>query len=399
LFEDFINALRNFKSNKTRTILSLLGIIIAVASVVMVTTIGESATADVRKSLGSTGLNLVEVRPGWDRGGLTRDIPFNEAFRGELAASVEGIKEIVFTNEFSGALQYGSLNLDLSLRAVEQEYFALMGFFMDYGRFFSVSEQVQGIHKIILGSESARYLFPGGQALGKTVTLRMDGYQMGFEVIGVLEKAEAVGFNSPNQAAVVPRSVYTRKINPADTNAGSVLVQARDQNKAPRIQRSIERFGMEKSGGNEQALYVFSMQSILEQYNQITRSMNLLLSGIAGISLLVGGIGIMNIMIVTVTERKREIGIRKALGAGPAAIRLQFLTESAAITLFGGIIGIILGLILSFLVILSFNWIFAIHWGNCLAAFIFSAVVGIFFGLHPAIRAAKLDPVEALAGE
>ncbi|MDR2101316.1 MAG: FtsX-like permease family protein, partial [Treponema sp.] len=125
----------------------------------------------------------------------------------------------------------------------------------------------------------------------------------------------------------------------------------------------------------------------------------LLLSGIAGISLLVGGIGIMNIMIVTVTERKREIGIRKALGASPAAIRLQFLTESASLTLFGGIIGIILGLIFSFLVVLSFNWAFAIQWGNCFIAFIFSAVVGIFFGLHPAIRAARLDPVEALAGE
>jgi putative ABC transport system permease protein len=107
----------------------------------------------------------------------------------------------------------------------------------------------------------------------------------------------------------------------------------------------------------------------------------------------------MNIMIVTVTERKREIGIRKALGASPAAIRLQFLTESAAITLFGGIIGITLGLIISFFVVLSFKWSFAVHLGNCLIAFIFSAVVGIFFGLHPAIRAAKLDPVEALAGE
>jgi putative ABC transport system permease protein len=175
LFEDLINALLNFKSNKTRTILSLLGIIIAVASVIMVTTIGESATADVKKSLGSTGLNLVEVRAGWDRRSRSRDISFNEAFREELAASVEGIKGIIFTNDFSGTLQYGSLNLGLSLLAVEQEYFDFMGYSTDYGRFFSVSEQVQGIHKIILGSESARYLFPGGQALGKTVTLRVDG--------------------------------------------------------------------------------------------------------------------------------------------------------------------------------------------------------------------------------
>jgi putative ABC transport system permease protein len=399
LFEDFINALRNFKSNKTRTILSLLGIIIAVASVIMVSTIGESAAADVKKSMGSTGLDMIEIRSGWDRMSNTQDIHFNEAFREELAASVEGIKDIVYTNEFSSTLQYGSLDMELSIMAVEREYFALMDLYTDYGRFFSTSEQVHGIQKIVLGSDSARYLFPSGQALGKIVILRGNGYQMGFEVIGVLEKSDIMGFNSPDRAAMVPRSVYTRKINPADTNAGSVLVQTRDQNSTHRIQRSIERFGLEKSGGNEQAFYMFSMQSIMEQYKQITRSMNLLLSGIAGISLLVGGIGIMNIMVVTVTERKREIGIRKALGAGPSAITLQFLTESAAITLFGGIIGIILGLILSFLVILSFNWIFVIHWGNCLTAFIFSAVVGIFFGLQPAIRAAKLDPVDALAGE
>ena len=139
------------------------------------------------------------------------------------------------------------------------------------------------------------------------------------------------------------------------------------------------------------------MQSILDQYNQITSSLNLLLSGIAGISLLVGGIGIMNIMIVTVTERKKEIGIRKALGASPAAIRVQFLVESAAITLAGGIVGITIGLCLSAVIVSSFDWPLVIQWRNCLAAFTFSAVVGIFFGLHPALRAAKLDPVEALA--
>jgi putative ABC transport system permease protein len=399
LFEDFVNALRNFKTNKTRTILSLLGIIIAVASVIMVTTIGESATADVKRSLGSSGLDLVRVSAGWSRGGRTRNIPFNEAFREELAASVGNVKTVIFANDFNGSLHYGALVLGLNLMAVEQDYFAAMGLSTNYGRLFSASEQAWGIQKIILGSESARYLFPGGQALGKTVTLRMEGYQMGFEVIGVLEKTDARGFDNPNQAAMVPRSVYTRKISPANTSAGTILVQARNQNSAPRIQKSIERLGLEKSGGNNQALYVFSMQSMLDQYNQVTRSMNLLLSGIAGISLLVGGIGIMNIMIVTVTERKREIGIRKALGASPAAIRLQFLTESAAITLFGGIIGITLGLILSFVVVLTFKWVFVIHWGNCLIAFVFSAVVGIFFGLHPAIRAAKLDPVEALAGE
>jgi putative ABC transport system permease protein len=323
-------------------------------------------------------------------------IELNEAFRAELVSSIEGIRNIAFINDFSGRLRNGSLEQNFSIRAVEQDYFSMMGINLDYGRFFTASEQFMGSQKILLGYEVGRFLFPEGEAQGKIVILQMDGYQMGFEVAGVLSQSDSVGFENPNQSTFVPHSVYTRKISPGDINASLILIQAVDQNSTPRIQREIEALGTEKTD-NEQALSVFSMQSILEQYNQVTQSISLLLSGIAGISLLVGGIGIMNIMIVTVTERKREIGIRKALGASPAAIRVQFLVESAAITLSGGIIGIFMGLLLSAVVVSSFKWIFVVQWQNCLAAFIFSAVVGIFFGLHPAIRAARLDPVEALA--
>lgn len=399
MFEDFVNALRNFKTNRTRTILSLLGIIIGVASVIMVTTIGGSATGDVRRVLGSAGLDLVQVRSGWGRGRSTT-IDLDENFRDRLAASINGIKNIIYTNDFSGRLRYGGLEeLNLQLNAVEQDYFSVMGAALDYGRFFSVSEQAVGAQKIILGSEVVRYLFPEGEALAKNVILQMDNYRLGFEVVGVLAESDAIGFESPNQNAFVPRMMYSRKINPTERNAGSVLVQAIDKNETPRIQKEIETLAEELSGGNDQALSVFSMQSVLEQYNQVTRSMNLLLSGIAGISLLVGGIGIMNIMIVTVTERKREIGIRKALGASPAAIRNQFLAESAALTLAGGAAGIALGIALSAVTVSFFGWILVIAPLSCAAAFVFSAAVGIFFGIHPAIRAAKLDPVEALAGE
>ncbi|QQO09466.1 ABC transporter permease [Breznakiella homolactica] len=398
MFEDFINALQNFRTNKIRTLLSLLGVIIGVASVIMVTTIGLSATEDIKSSFGSAGLDLVQVMPGWDMR-RAKELEFDEAFRRELLETIPGIRNLVYSNEFGGRLRNDQLdrNLGLSLRAVEPQYFPMMGLKMDYGRFFSVSEQVMGSQKIILGTEAVRYLFPEGRAAGKTVMLQMDGYQLGFEVVGVLEYSESVGFESPNQCAFIPRTTYTRKINP-DTKAGNILIQGIDQAITPQIQQQVEALGFEKTG-NPQAVYVFSLQSILDQYNQITMSMNLLLSGIAGISLLVGGIGIMNIMIVTVTERKREIGIRKALGASPGAIRMQFLVESATLTLFGGVVGIIIGLLLSYVVIGFFNWVFVIQWGICTVAFLFSAVVGIFFGLHPAIRAAKLDPVEALAGE
>ncbi|MBQ1983594.1 MAG: FtsX-like permease family protein, partial [Spirochaetaceae bacterium] len=133
--------------------------------------------------------------------------------------------------------------------------------------------------------------------------------------------------------------------------------------------------------------------------DQIMGTMTLLLSGVAAISLLVGGVGIMNIMIVTVTERKKEIGIRKALGASPTAIRVQFLVESATITLLGGFLGVVVGITLSSIVVFAMNWQFAIQWGACVLSFFFSAFVGVFFGLNPASRAAKLDPVAALSAE
>jgi putative ABC transport system permease protein len=398
LFEDFFNALRNFRTNRTRTVLSLLGIIIGVASVIMVATIGLSATGDVRRTLGQAGLDLVQVRSGWGRGS-SNTVNLDENFREDLASSVSGIKKIIFTNEFSGTLRSGGLEINIAIYAVEPEYFSVMGMTLDYGRSFSVSENAVGAQKIILGSEVVRYLFPEGEAAGKTVILQMDVYRLGFQVAGVLAESNAVGFAGPNQSAFVPMALYRRKISPANRNAESVLVQAVNQNEAPRIQREIATLGEQLSGGNTQALSLFSMQSILEQYNQVTRTMNLLLMGIAGISLLVGGIGIMNIMIVTVTERKREIGIRKALGASPAAIRTQFLVESAALTLMGGAAGIALGIALSAAAVSFFGWILMIDPLNCAAAFVFSAAVGLFFGIHPAIRAAKLDPVEALAGE
>jgi putative ABC transport system permease protein len=398
LFEDFTNAVKGFKTNRTRTLLSLLGIIIAVASVIMVNTIGASAFGNIIAILGSSGLDLVSIRPGWSKE-RTRRVELNEKFRTELAASIRDIKNIIFINEFNGSLQRGSIDLDLSLQAVEQEFFPAMGFAMDYGRFFTASEQARGTQKVILGSEAVRYLFPEGNAVGKTLTLQADKYRMGFEVIGVLKEIKDTGFGNPGKSAFIPRTVYTQKIHPGDPEAANILVQAVDKEDAPRIERDIKRLGEEKSGGNDQAIYVFSMQTILDQYNQATGSITLLLLGIAGISLFVGGIGIMNIMIVTVTERKREIGIRKALGASPGAIRMQFLVESATLTLTGGFIGIILGILFSILVVYSFRWSLKIEWQSCISSFLFSAVVGIFFGLHPALRAAKLDPVEALAGE
>ena len=396
MFEDFINALQNFKQNKTRTFLSLLGVIIGVASVILITTLGQSATENVKKSFGSSGLDIIKISSGFMNRRSASRIQFNESFRTELWENIENIKKIHLINNLSATLVYGDLSVNGSGVAIEHDYLQMYNFELEYGNFFSVTDNISGSQKIILGSEVAQALFPEGNALGKKIILISSNIRFGFEVVGVL-KEQSGGMENPSTSVYIPRGFYSKKIQP-NPIASSIVCQVIDQKLSTKVAENIKSYVEEKSGV-ENILNIMSMATFLEQYDQIMGTMTLLLSGVAAISLLVGGVGIMNIMIVTVTERKKEIGIRKALGASPKAIKLQFLVESATITLFGGFLGVIVGIALSGIVVFAMNWEFAIQWGACLLSFFFSAFVGVFFGLNPASRAAKLDPVAALSAE
>lgn len=396
MFEDFINALQNFKQNKTRTFLSLLGVIIGVASVILITTLGQSATENVKKSFGSSGLDIIKISSGFMNRRSASGIQFNESFRTELWENIENIKKIHLINNLSATLVYGDLSVNGSGVAIEHDYLQMYNFELEYGNFFSVTDNISGSQKIILGSEVAQALFPEGNALGKKIILVSSNIRFGFEVVGVL-KEQSGGMENPSTSVYIPRGFYSKKIQP-NPIASSIVCQVTDQKLSTKVAENIKSYVEEKSGV-ENILNIMSMATFLEQYDQIMGTMTLLLSGVAAISLLVGGVGIMNIMIVTVTERKKEIGIRKALGASPRAIKLQFLVESATITLFGGFLGVIVGIALSGIVVFAMNWEFAIQWGACLLSFFFSAFVGVFFGLNPASRAAKLDPVAALSTE
>lgn len=396
MFEDFINALQNFKQNKTRTFLSLLGVIIGVASVILITTLGQSATENVKKSFGSSGLDIIKISSGFMNRRSASGIQFNESFRTELWENIENIKKIHLINNLSATLVYGDLSVNGSGVAIEHDYLQMYNFELEYGNFFSVTDNISGSQKIILGSEVAQALFPEGNALGKKIILVSSNIRFGFEVVGVL-KEQSGEMENPSTSVYIPRGFYSKKIQP-NPIASSIVCQVTDQKLSTKVAENIKSYVEEKSGV-ENILNIMSMATFLEQYDQIMGTMTLLLSGVAAISLLVGGVGIMNIMIVTVTERKKEIGIRKALGASPRAIKLQFLVESATITLFGGFLGVIVGIALSGIVVFAMNWEFAIRWGACLLSFFFSAFVGVFFGLNPASRAAKLDPVAALSAE
>ena len=396
MLEDFQYALKGFKHNKIRTILSLLGIIIGVTSVIIITTIGQSATANIKNSFGNLGLDLIQVSSGfrYRRGGS--GITMNEKFKKQVYDNIDNIKEIYYNYNIGGTLRCGENETNSSITAVEYGYLEDNDMEIGEGEGFSVSDDQEGLQKIIIGSEIASILFPDGGGIGSLITLDLNGTQFGFRVKGILADKDSMMGQSKN-AAYVPRGFYLKKINPNPT-ASQMVIKATSENYASKIASDVEEYAA-KLSGSDHAVSVMSMTTLIENSEQTLGTVSLLLSAIAGISLLVGGIGIMNIMIVTVTERKKEIGIRKALGASPKDIKTQFLVESATISLTGGFLGIVVGIIISSIIVMILKWTFALNLAVCFGSFVFSAVVGIFFGYNPASRAAKLDPVEALSAE
>ena len=392
MLEDFLNSIQNFKRNKTRTFLSLLGVIIGVAAVIIITSMGESSTKQVQDTFGTNGLDIVEIRSGFMR--RNRDsitLVFDESFRENLFDCVKDIKKIWYKNSLSATLSVGEVSASVSCTAIEYGYLEMYGFQLEEGKFFSVSDVEEGMQKIILSHDTAEQLFPDGNALGQKIMLVVDKVTFGFKIVGIT-KDQTTGMETGT--AFIPRGFYSKKIKP-NPSADSVLVQVTSQEKSSPMVQTLTSYCRNLTGTD--SVRVNSMKTMIEQVSKITETMSLLLAAVATISLLVGGIGIMNIMIVTVTERRQEIGIRKALGANQKDIMQQFLIESASITVIGGILGIIFGILISLVLEYIKGMSFALSFQACIVSFVFSLFVGIFFGINPALRAAKLDPVVALS--
>ena len=392
MLEDFLNSIQNFKRNKTRTFLSLLGVIIGVAAVIIITSMGESSTKQVQDTFGTNGLDIVEIRSGFMR--RNRDsitLVFDESFRENLFDGVKDIKKIWYKNSLSATLSVGEVSASVSCTAIEYGYLEMYGFQLENGNFFSVSDVEEGMQKIILSHDMAEQLFPDGNALGQKIMLVVDKVTFGFKIVGIT-KDQTTGMETGT--AFIPRGFYSKKIKP-NPSADSVLVQVTSQEKSSPMVQTLTSYCKNLTGTD--SVRVNSMKTMIEQVSKITETMSLLLAAVAAISLLVGGIGIMNIMIVTVTERRQEIGIRKALGANQKDIMQQFLIESASITVIGGILGIIFGILISLVLEYIKGMSFALSFQACIVSFVFSLFVGIFFGINPALRAAKLDPVVALS--
>jgi putative ABC transport system permease protein len=389
-------AVQNFARSKMRTFLSALGIVIGVMSVIAITTLGRSATGSIRDSVVGAGLNSITVFAG-------RNAPenvarnFTLAFADRIAEEVEGVAAAVPLVSSSFTVSHGKNQLEgIRVMASSPKYAEIYKYSVETGVFLSDENNSGRDSVAVLGAEIASSLFPDGDALGNRVRI-FRNQARSFKVIGVMETmADSMGNNFDSQV-YVPVSTYDSRLQKI-VSVNSYGVTAETGSDVTEVTANLNTW-FENLFGEENVVRVMSPAGMADMFTGITTTLNLFLSGVAAISLLVGGIGIMNIMLVSVSERTREIGIRKALGATPGRIQMQFLFEAALLTTMGGIVGIIGGLGLSALAIHLLGWSFSVNLPAVVLAVVFSAVVGIFFGLYPAARASKLDPVNALAYE
>ena len=395
-------ALREIRRNVLRSSLTILGIVIGVASVITMVTIGEGATAQVQADMQKLGTNLLQVfrGQGWGGGGGARSAspPFTLDDVRAIEQEVNGIRAVAPTSNSAAQAIYGNTNWSTQVTGTSDKYLEVRDWTLASGRNFSESEMRSGAAVCILGDTVKQELFGNQDPLGANIRLQ----KLSCQVIGVLSAKGQSGFGqNQDDVVLVPlRMLQRRLVGNSDVNA--IMVSARDSASTEKVQQDIERLMRERRKIREGAdadFNVRDLQEITSAFTNSSRVLTALLSAVAAVSLIVGGVGIMNIMLVSVTERTREIGTRLAVGAMARDVLLQFLVEAVTLAAFGGIIGIILGLAAGILANNAFNVPYVFNPGIILVSFAFSAAVGIIFGYFPARRAAQLDPIEALRHE
>jgi putative ABC transport system permease protein len=392
-------ALQNLVINKLRSFLSMLGIIIGVTAVIAIISIGQGATQMVQETISSLGSGLVTISPGF-RGGWggmaarTASGLFTLELGEELKKKSPDVQELVPSIQSGGLLKYGENSYQVSIVATASGYENIFNHTIAEGRFL-IAEDVDNYRKVVvLGSTVAEELFSNQNPLDKKIIVQMGQRRFIFEVVGVMEsKGQVMFFNFDNQVYIPVTTMMKRMTGSKYVNSYSA--QAIDSEEAI---KQVE-FLLAKRLEDPDLYNVRSQEEILETIQRVSSTMILMLAGIAGISLLVGGIGIMNIMLVSVTERTREIGTRKALGAKKKDILIQFLIEALVMSLVGGAVGLVLGWGVSVLVSRYGGWTPTLSMFSVVIGIGFSSAVGLVFGIYPAMKAAKLNPVEALRYE
>lgn len=392
LTQAFKMSMKSILGNKGRSALTMLGIIIGVASVIIITGIGSGATSEVTDTLSSMGTKLITVsmsRGGFGASTRTVDVEDMQEF-------VEKNPELVtaMSPSVSGrvTLKYGNENTITSLSAYDSTYSEIKTPEIMWGRYISEYDVTNRAYTCVVGTYIVQEYFGGVNPVGESI--KLNGRK--FKIVGVFEEQSDSSENSSDNAVTIPYTTAIRFLQ--NKNIGTYYFSATTEESVTQAVDALESFVTQKIG-TDTGFSVTSVAEILDTVNEITGMLTTMLAGIAAISLIVGGIGIMNIMTVSVSERTREIGIRKAIGARTTDILTQFLVESGVLSTMGGIVGMIFGVIVGNIICNAMDITFVLDISMVLLSFMFSLVIGVFFGMAPARKAAKLNPIDALRSE
>ena len=397
--ESFLMAWASLIANKMRSILTMLGIIIGVAAVIALVSIGNGVKQDIQNSISSLGSNLLMVMPGAPRtpgvrpsAGSMKSLKVSDY---EAISKLDGVKAASPMTNGSYVVIYQNKNWTTSVSGVSYNYLDVNNWSMKSGRFLS-EKNVQNRERVaVVGKTVVKNLFGDEDPVGAEIRVK----NIPFRIIGVLNsKGSGAMGNDQDDMVIIPYTTAMKRVEGVDY-LRMIYVVGKDENGIDRLQSDIENLLRVRHGIKDTNLDDFNIQnmnSIMETMEETTGTLTLFLGAVAAISLVVGGIGIMNIMLVSVTERTREIGVRKALGATYSVIVTQFLIEAVVISLMGGIIGIILGIGSSKLIGMASGMSTVISIPTIVMSFAFSMAIGLIFGIYPARKAAKLNPIDAL---
>lgn len=405
IFQGLQIALESLWTNKMRSFLSMLGIVIGVGAVIAIVSVGTGSTRQVTARIADLGSNMITVYPRVVRGAFGRASSINpqRKFTLELAEHITefcpSVKSVTPVKQVSGSLIADEISVNAAIVGTTGDYTEVNNYELAQGTFITKEDDQERRQVAVLGSQLAIDLFENENPIGKTMRVNYDGRIFHFTVIGVMKEKGGSMAGNLDDRVYIPISVAMDRMT-TQKYVDSLIVQAFSSERATTAVKEIEYFLIKYlQDEKEEQFRITSQDELLETVSSVTNTMSLMLGGIAAISLLVGGIGIMNIMLVSVTERTREIGIRKALGAKKRNILFQFLMESLSLSSMGGTIGIGFGWAVAYFLSQYGKWPMVISTISVIVAFGFALFIGIFFGLYPAMKAAQMNPVDALRYE
>ena len=402
LLNALLIAIKEIRRNILRSILTILGIVIGVASVIAMVMIGDGTTANVTANIEKLGSNMLNVRVGQEKRGAPRDDNSAKPFKIEditaIKNEVSNLKGVTAENSGMANVVFGNKSNSSLIVGTTSDYFIIKDWEVEQGRIFEEGELSSGKSVCILGTTVVKNLFGDENPIGATIRIK----NFPCSVIGVLASKGASSFGrDQDEVVITPLKMYQRKIQ-GNLDVSSIIVSVMEEKYIEDAKAQIISLMQDRRAvkvGEADNFHIRDMKDILNTMTSTTKMLTYLLGSIAAISLLVGGIGIMNIMLVSVTERTREIGIRLAIGAMQSEVLLQFLIEAIVLSTWGGIIGIFLGLGVGYGVVQIFELPYIINTQIILISFIFSTLIGVVFGYFPARKAARLNPIDALRYE